>query len=314
VIDEIQRLMVHDTAGDPMTDLKWTRKTTEKISCQLKKIGIQVSPPTVGRLLKGMDYSLRVNRKSISKAKSPDRNRQFEKIKRKHAAFAHAGCPIISVDSKKKELVGQFKNPGAVWAKAATPVNDHDFRSDASGIAVPYGLYEPTANRGHVFIGISHDTAGFATDAIAHWWGSEGKGNYPSARRLLILADNGGGNGSRNRQWKVQLQEKLANAFGLSVTVCHYPPGASKWNPIEHRLFSAISKNWAGQPLNSYETVLKYIQTTTTKTGLTVKATLMRGEYPTGIKTADNELAKVKLRSDPVLPVWNYTINPSRKM
>jgi len=314
VIDAIRRLLVHDTAGDPISGLKWTRKTTGKISRELEKMRISVSSKTVARLLKGLGYSLRVNHKKLSRSTTPerrrDRNQQFEKIRRTRLIFERAGLPIISVDTKKKEMVGRFKNAGRVWAQSPILVNDHDFRSDAVGMAVPYGLLDIQANRGHIFVGTSHDTAAFAVDAVVRWWKCDGSRRYPAAKRLLVLADNGGGNGPRNRAWKLNLQTKLANAHGIAVTVCHYPPGASKWNPIEHRLFSEVSKNWAGQPLNSYETMLNYIRTTRTRTGLTVKATLMRGEYPTGIKIPAADLAIVRLRPHRVLPAWNYTVLP----
>jgi hypothetical protein len=282
----------------------------ENVSRELCRAGITVSPKTVARLMKRLGYSLRVNHKMIARAKHADRNRQFEKIKRTRSAFQRSGDPTVSVDTKKKELVGQFKNPGTVLTQAPILVNDHDFRSQGLGMAIPYGLFEPNANRGHIFVGDSHDTAQFAVEALTRWWKRDGSHRYPGAKRLLILADNGGGNGAKNRLWKAQLQAKLVDAFGLSVTVCHYPPGASKWNPIEHRLFSAVSKKWAGQPLNSYETILKYIRRTTTKTGLSVKATLLRGNYPTGIKVPDKEFAQLRLRPHRVLPTWNYTLIP----
>lgn len=306
--------MTQDTAGDPVTGLRWTRKTTEKVAGELKQAAnITVSPKTVGRLLKHvLKYSLRVNHKMVSTTKSPDRNRQFEKIQRTRRAFERLGLPIVSVDSKKKEKIGQFKNAGTVWCEKARLANDHDFLKDAVGIAVPYGLYDPVANVGHVVVGISHDTAEFAVDALADWWKTYGSQAYPTARRLLILADNGGGNGSRNRTWKRRLQTRLVDPFNLSVTVCHYPPGASKWNPIEHRLFSEISKNWAGEPLNSYELLLNYVRTTETETGLRCTATLNRGDYPTGVKTTDAQLREVRLRPHRVLPQWNYTITPRR--
>lgn len=293
-----------------MSGLRWTRKTTEKVSRQLKKLGIQVSAKTVGRLLKGMKYSLRVNHKAVCRTKSPERNRQFLKIRRLRAIFERAGLPIVSVDTKKKEQIGQFRNAGRTWTQEAILVNDHDFKKDAVGVGVPYGLYDPVANRGHIVVGTSRDTADFAVDAIVHWWKYDGSRRYSGAKRLLILADNGGGNGSRNRAWKHGLQTKLADRFALSVTVCHYPPGASKWNPIEHRLFSEVTKNWAGQPLNSYETVLKYIRTTKTKTGLRTRATLLRRDYPTGVKIPDREMAKLRIRRHAPLPDWNYTLAP----
>lgn len=310
MIDAIRQVMVHDTAGDPITGLKWTRKATENISRELSKAGIAVSPKTAGRLLKQLGYSLRVNHKQISSAKSPDRNKQFEKIQRTRRAFERSGQPTISVDTKKKEVVGQFKNPGKVLAREPILVRDHDFRSEGIGMAVPYGLYETLTNRGHIFVGTSHDTAEFAVEAMVRWWKNDGRRDYPGAKRLLILADNGGGNGSKNRAWKVYLQKKLADEFGLAVTVCHYPPGTSKWNPIEHRLFSEVSKNWAGQPLNSYETILNYIRTTTTNSGLRVDATLVEGDFPIGVKIPDSDMSTLRLRPAAILPAWNYTLLP----
>lgn len=304
--------MKHDVAGDPMTGLRWTRKTMEKVARQLKKVGISVSANTVARLVKTLKYSLRVNHKMISHAKRPDRNRQFEKIRRTRQDFERLGLPVISVDTKKREQVGQFKNAGTAWTQHPILTNDHDFLRYAVGIAVLYGVLDLPANRGHLFVGTTHDTATFAVDALVRWWKHDGRCRYPRAQRLLILADNGGSNGPRNRAWRFNLQTKLVDVFGLSVTVCHYPPGTSKWNPIEHRLFSQVSKNWAGHPLNSYETILKRIRTTKTKTGLTVKATLMRGDYPTGIKIVDSEMAVVRIRAHKVLPEWNYTLVPRR--
>ena len=311
MIKALQRVMAPDTAGDPMTALKWTHKTTEKISRQLRRAGISVSPGTVGRLLKDMDYSLRVNRKMIATVSSPDRNRQFDCIKRKRRSFHKEGLPVVSIDSKKREMLGQFKNPGRVWANAPVQVNDHDFMRDSVGVALPYGVYDPEMNRGHIFVGQSHETSAFAVDALRRWWKRDGQRAYPDARRLLVLADGGGSNGPRRRAWKHSLQTKFVDVLGVTVTVCHYPPGASKWNPIEHRLFSEVSKNWAGIPLKDYETMLNYIRTTRTKTGLRVKATLLRGEYPTGIKISDAEMKAVNLRPHRILPSWNYTLSPN---
>ncbi|MGH7164423.1 MAG: ISAzo13 family transposase [Nitrospiraceae bacterium] len=253
-------------------------------------------------------------RKTISCTRSEDRDRQFKGIRRACGRFERQGLPIISVDTKKREMIGLFKNPGAKWAKAATPVNDHDFRKDAVGVAVSYGIYDSQANRGHLFVCTSHDTSEFAGDALALWWNQEGRDRYPHANRILILADCGGSNGNRVAAWKCALQEKLCDAFGLSVTVAHYPPGASKWNPIEHRLFSEVSKNWAGHPLTSYETMLKYIRTTETKHGLSVRATLLKRTYPTGRKPAAEQLSRLNLRPQRTLPAWNYTVAPAREM
>lgn len=302
--------MIPHTAGDPMTNLKWTRKTLVKISKALKGSGIDVSPNTVSRLLRQMDYRLRVNHKKISGSKNPERDHQFRCIERTRRDFEKEELPVISVDAKKKEMVGLFKNQGETWTQEAIPVNDHDFRSDAIGMATPYGILDLQANCGHVFVGNSHETAFFAAESLALWWKDDGSLRYPDVRKLLILADGGGSNGSRTRAWKYALQKELVDPFGLSVTVCHYPPKTSKWNPIEHRLFSEISKNWRGQPLESYETVLNYIRTTTTKTGLSVKATLVAKDYPTGIKIPEVEMKKLNLQSHKVLPQWNYTLHP----
>ena len=311
MIPAIERLLVPDTAGDPMGGLKWTRRTTEKVSEELKFGGIAASPRTVARLLTDLGYSLRANHKKLAaRGSHPERNHQFENIANIRHVFESQHAPVVSVDSKKKELIGPFKNAGAVWAKTPTPVNDHDFRSDAAGLATPYGVFDPQAKRGHVFVGTSHDTPAFAVDALVRWWTHDGRSRYAGAESILILADGGGSNGSRLHAWKYELQTKLCDPFGLDVTVCHYPPGTSKWNPIEHRLFSEVSKNWAGKPLDSYQTMLNYIRTTRTKTGLVVGATLVEGDFPTGIKVPAKEMATLNLRRHDVLPAWNYTIAP----
>lgn len=306
--------MRDDTAGDPICGIRWSRKASEKISRQLRRARIWVSASTVRRLLKKLGFHLHVNKKTICSTRSPDRDRQFKLIRRACARFERQGLPIISVDTKKREMIGLFKNAGAKWAKAATPVNDHDFLKDAVGVAISYGIYEPQANRGHIFVGTSHDTSNFAGDALARWWTRQGRDRYRNADRILILADCGGSNGNRTAAWKCALQEKLCDSFGLKATVAHYPPGASKWNPIEHRLFSEISKNWAGQPLTSYETVLNYIRTTKTKRGLAVRATLLRGHYPTKQKPSAERIARINLRHNRILPAWNYTIAPAPGM
>jgi hypothetical protein len=311
VIQTIERLMADDTAGDPMTGLRWTHKTTKKIRRALEAASIYVSPTTVARLLKQRGYSLRVNRKQIARGNCEYRDRQFEYIKRLRHSFAKDALPVVSVDTKKKELIGLFKNPGAVWCKEPVKVNDHDFRSDGKGLAVPYGVLDLEANRGHVCVGMSHDTPQFAVHALAQWWSRTGRSRYPGADRLLVLADNGGSNGSRVRAWKHQLQTQLCDRFRISVTVCHYPPGTSKWNPIEHRLFSEISKNWAGCPLDSFDTVLNYIRTTKTDTGLSVTATLDRRQYFTGMKPTAEDMARVHIEPHRTLPAWNYTLRPA---
>lgn len=307
----IHALMEYETAGDPITGLKWTRKTAEKIADELEGLGIFVSSNTVGRLLKEMDFSLRVNHKKISGDAGPDRNEQFEYIREQCEHAKGEGLPIISVDTKKKELVGQFKNPGVAWTQEPIWVNDHDFRSAAVGIAVPYGIYDLQVNRGSLFVGTSYDTAQFAVESIEKWWRAEGRKHYPNAGDLLILADGGGGNGFRSRLWKSAIQEQLCDRHGLSVTVVHYPPGTSKWNPIEHRLFSEISKNWAGIPLDSYETVLKYARTTTTSGGLKVTSRLVRKKYKKGIRISDERMQQLNIANHDTLPKWNYTLYPT---
>jgi hypothetical protein len=302
--------MVHDTAGDPITGLKWTRKTTEKISRELLSAGLSVSRNTVGRLLKEQNYRLRVNHKKLAQPSSPYRNRQFDYIAEMRREYERNALPILSVDTKKKELVGRFKNPGAVWSDSPLLVNDHDFRSEAVGMAIPYGIFDMQANLGHVFIGTSHDTPRFAVAALMAWWTDEGQSRYPADTHLLILADGGGSNSSRSRAWKFELQN-FCDRFNLTVTVCHYPPATSKWNPIEHRLFSEISKNWAGQPLETYDTILNFIRTTTTASGLRVKATLLDGDYPTRVKISDRQIKDLNLQPHIVLPQWNYTLAPT---
>ncbi len=305
--------MKHETAGDPMSALKWTRKTTEKIASELRAVGIGVSPNTIGRLLKQMGYSLRVNHKKlsrVSKTAPEDRDAQFTHIDELRKNCAARGLPLISVDTKKKELIGRFKNPGAAWNREPVHVNDHDFPSDAAGKAIPYGIYDVLANRGTIYVGTSIDTAEFAIDAIEAWWLSEGSHRYDGAKELAILADGGGSNGSTNRLWKHGLHQ-LAERHGLTVTVAHYPPGASKWNPIEHRLFSEVSKNWAGRPLDSYETVLNYIRTTKTKTGLEVGAHLLDRHYEKGVKIADAQMRDLCITWHESLPRWNYALSPS---
>jgi len=309
--------MKYETAGDPMTGLKWTRKTTEKIANELRCLGIKVSPNTVGRLLKEMRFSLRVNHKKIESGnKNPpsphDRNKQFEYIKRLRKSTEGGNKPIISVDSKKKEQIGNFKNPGQSWQRSALLVKDHDFPSDALGVAIPYGVYDIGNNMGSIFLGTSHNTPAFAVDAITAWWKKVGSKLYPGASEILILADSGGSNGYRSRIWKHRLQEKLCNVHGINVSVCHYPPGASKWNPIEHRLFSEISKNWRGIPLESYETALKYIRSTNTKTGLKVNSQLVKKHYEKGQKVSNHQMKQISLVRGKIFPDWNYTIVPSK--
>ena len=258
-----------------------------------------------------MGYSLRLNHKKLSTDCSPDRNDQFLYLGDLRHRFQRRGLPIISVDTKKRELVGNFKNPGSRWDLSPRLVNDHAFRSDSTGVAIPYGVYDLLANRGSVVVGVSHDTSAFAARAIAYWWRQEGSGRYLCSRQLLILSDTGGSNGYRCRAWKTELQSQLADSLGLTLTVAHYPTGASKWNPIEHRLFSAISKSWAGEPLDSYQKILNFIRSTRTQTGLSVTAHLDRRYYPTGTEPTPKQLQALRLKPHEVLPKWNYTISPN---
>lgn len=293
-----------------MGQQQWCRSSLRYLSRQLTKGGHTVSPPTVGRLLRQLDYSLKVNVKQKEGPAHPDRDQQFQQIEKQIESFQTTGRPIISVDTKKKELIGDFKNAGQIWCEAPEQVNIHDFPSDALGRAVPYGIYDPLHNRGCVYVGASADTPQFAVAAIAQWWQQEGRPDFPEAQELLILADAGGSNGCRPRDWKRQLQTQLCDPFGLTVTVCHYPTGCSKWNPIEHRLFNHISINWAGKPLRTWETLLACINGTTTATGLRVKAFRLEGEYQKGQRVSDDEMAQLNLEPDSVCPSWNYTIRP----
>ena len=265
----------------------------------------------MARLLHGLHFSLRVNRKAMATNSSPDRDEQFQYIASLRARFQQRGLPIISVDTKKRELVGDFKNPGAKWDRAPVRVNDHDFRSDSTGIAIPYGIYDQQANCGTVLVGVSHDTPAFAAHSIATWWKRAGLPRYFRSRELLILADSGGSNGYRSRAWKTELQTQLCNPFRLAVTVAHYPAGCSKWNPIEHRLFSEISKNWAAEPLDSYPKILNLLRGTATQTGLSVRAYLDRAHYPTGAGPDAQLFRSLRLTRPETLPAWNYTIAPN---
>jgi len=307
--------MKHDVAGDPMSGLRWTRKTRAKVAQQLSKSGIAVGKTTVGVLLKKMKFSLRVNRKKLGTGndtpqKRRIRNRQFRYIRRMREQFTEQGNPVVSVDTKKKETIGNFKNAGTAWGYESRPVNDHDFPSQSTGKGIPRGLYDVNKNTGFVSVGISHDTAEFAVDSIETWWSLQGRFEYKNAKKLLILADSGGSNAAKSKMWKYYLQKKISNQFKLPITVCHYPTGASKWNPIEHRLFGPISKNWEGIPLETLETVLKYIRTTVTKTGLKVKALLNRKFYATKQKLTKDQEKEVNVHYHENLPKWNYTIKP----
>ena len=319
MIAKIEKIMKYETAGDPITGLKWTRKTTEKIAKELETIGITVSPNTAGKLLKKLGFSLKANHKKIAhggksrtRKDQQQRDEQFRYISGLRENYALKSCPSISVDTKKKELIGNFKNPGTTYRRESKTVNDHDFPSYSTGKGVPYGIYDTQKNKGMVFVGLSFDTADFAVDCIEKWWCKTGQQQYPRSNDILILADSGGSNGSRNRRWKLGIQERLCDRHGLDVTVAHYPPGTSKWNPIEHRLFGEISKNWAGTPLETVETMLKYIRTTKTTTGLEVKAHLICKKYETGKKVPADKMAQIHLNRHTTFPDWNYTIKPTR--
>ena len=293
-----------------MSTKKWVRSSLRQLRASLDKLGFRVGHVTVGRLLKELGFSLKANRKRFTGPPHPDRDRQFRYIEQVQGLFRATGHPIISVDSKKKELIGNFKQAGRTWCRQAEEVNVYDFPQDAVGQAIPYGIYDLQHNLGYVAVGSSADTSEFAVDAIAWWWELEDRPTFADESKLLILSDAGGSDGCRFRLWKQQLQEQLADRLGIEVMVCHYPTGASKWNPIEHRLFSYISLNWTGKPLRSFEAMLGYIRGTTTKAGLKVKACLLDREYQKGIKVSDQEMATLNLQRRSVCPRWNYVIKP----
>jgi len=312
VLKELEQLVSPTTRGDPMSPLRWTCKSTSKLAAELRRRGYPISTRTVARLLqKDLDYSLQANRKTKEGASHPDRNAQFEYIAEQTQAFQQRGQPVISVDTKKKELVGEFKNAGRERQPKRSPeaVQTHDFPDKELGKGVPYGVYEVGGNCGWVSVGLDHDTAEFATATISRWWRRMGSQTYPQARELLILADSGGSNSSRTRLWKVALQ-RLADHTGLGLSVCHFPPGTSKWNKIEHRMFCHITANWRGKPLTSHEVIVNLIGNTTTKTGLTIQAELDTGNYPTGIQVSDEDLAQVCMEKAEFHGEWNYHISP----
>lgn len=312
LVEALEQLVDPVTRGDPESPLRWTCKSTRTLACELTAQGHPVSDSTVRRLLHAADYSLQGTRKQREGTAHPDRNAQFEYINSLVRAFQVRGQPVISVDTKKKELVGDFKNGGREWQPKGEPeeVRVHDFLDKQLGKAIPYGVYDITGNQGWVSVGIDHDTARFATEAIRRWWRKMGSLRYPQAHDLLITADGGGSNGSRCRLWKVALQE-LALDLGLAIWVSHFPPGTSKWNKIEHRLFSYITQNWRGRPLVSHEVIVNLIANTATQHGLIVQAELDTGTYPTGITVSDNLLANVNLTPATFHGDWNYTIAPA---
>ena len=311
---ELDRLVAPLTRGDPQSALRWTCKSTSHLARALSQQGHPVSARAVAQLLNVAGYSLQGNRKTLEGTAHPDRNAQFEHINAKVKRFQQRGQPVISVDTKKKELVGPYKNNGREWQRKGEPerVDVHDFPDPDLGKVIPYGVFDLSRNEGWVSVGIDHDTAQFAAQAIARWWHKMGCKRYPHASALLITADGGGSNGSRCRLWRVALQA-LANRLGLPIQVCHFPPGTSKWNKIEHRMFSHITQNWRGRPLESHEVIVNLIANTTTQAGLKIRAELDQGKYPTGIKITDAALALLNLKPDNFHGEWNYTVLPARK-
>jgi transposase len=310
ILTTLERLIENDVAGDPMGETKWVRASLSWLSQQLKERGHGACPNTVRRLLKKMGYSMKSNKRRQIHSQNVERDQQFRYIASQRERFKAAGLPVISVDTKKKELIGNFRNAGKAWCKQAEEVDEHDFPGGAECKAVPFGIYDVARNAGHVVVGVSNNTPEFAVNAIAGWWAEEGVLAYPGAEELLVLADGGGGNGSRAKLWRLRIQEELCDRFGLEVTVCHYPPGCSKWNPVEHRLFSQISINWAGKPLRSLGVMLAYIRGTTTATGLRVTARLDEGTYRKGLKVSRQDMDSLNLRKHDTCPAWNYTISP----
>jgi transposase len=308
---DLERLIDPVTRGDPESPLRWTCKSIRKLAEELRRMGHATSHRMVAELLHELGYSLQANRKTIEGKGHPDRNAQFEHINRKVRAALKAGEPVISVDAKKKELVGDFKNAGREWRPEGDPepVRVYDFIIPGLGRVTPYGIFDMAHNAGWVNVGRDHDTSAFAVESIRRWWGSMGRAQYPEAKTLLITADGGGSNGSRVRLWKLELQ-RLASETGLRISVCHFPPGTSKWNKIEHRLFSFISQNWRGRPLVSHEVIVNLIAATTTETGLKVACELDRNSYPSGIKVSKEDMAGINLRKDKFHGEWNYTILP----
>jgi len=308
---DLERLVEPTARGDPESPLRWTSKSVRRLADELGRQGHAVSHQKVAEVLRELGYSLQANRKTREGSQHPDRDAQFAHLNATAEAFLAVGDPVISVDTKKKELVGEFKNGGREWPPKEQPeeVQVHDFPQPELGRVSPYGVYDLAANAGWVSVGIDHDTAAFAVATIRRWWERTGRARYPHAQRLLLTADGGGSNGSRLRLWKWELQ-RLADASGLELTVCHFPPGTSKWNQIEHRLFSYISQNWRGKPLVSYAVILSLIAATTTRTGLTVESELDSNRYPAGIKITDAQLATIRIERDAFHGDWNYTIRP----
>ena len=309
---DLEKILSETSAGDPMSSLRWTCKSSRTMAKDLCNQGHSISYRTVNRLLHDLDYSLQSNRKTLSRDTDPNRDDQFRNINSTVKAFFKQDQPVISVDTKKREQVGKFKNQGRTWRRKKSPelVEDHDYLSRAEGVAIPYGTFDIHRNEGFVNVGVTKDTAEFAVNSIKQWWNHFGRKHYPKAKKLLICADGGGSNGSSSRLWKLSLQ-KLAQQIGLSITVCHYPPGTSKWNKIEHRMFSYISINWRGRPLKDYETVINLISNTTTRKGLKIKAKLDKRTYKTGKKVSKEDFEAINIKFHTKYPKWNYTIKPT---
>ena len=311
LLPDLERLVEPETRGDPVRLLRWTSKSLRRLAQALKARGHTVCPHVIADCLRDLGYSLQANSKTREGSRHMDRDAQFHYINDQALVFLAAGDPVISVDTKKKELVGDFKNQGRQWRPKGTPeaVKVHDFIDPRLGRAVPYGIYDLADNKGWVSVGTDHDTASFAVHAINRWWLTMGRARYPKANRLMITADGGGSNGHRVRLWKIELQN-LASLLRIPITVCHLPPGTSKWNKIEHRLFSFITLNWRGKPLRSFKTIVQLIAATTTTTGLAVRAELDERKYPKGVKISDATLAAINIRHHTFHGEWNYTISP----
>ena len=314
LLGDLKQLLEPATMGDPMRPLLWVSKSHQKLATALCGMGHQVSASTMPKLLQQLEYRRHVNRKTKDGSDHPDRDAQFEHINAKAREFQAAGQPVISIDTKKKEMIGEFKNAGSDYGPKGKPieVDAHDFENKELGKVVPYGIYDIGANSGYVSLGIDHDTAQFAANATRLWHDKVGRERYPDADKIMVTADCGGSNGPRLRLWKVELQ-RLADETGLTFQVCHYPPGTSKWNKIEHRMFCYISQNWLATPLTSRVAVVELIANTTTKTGLTVRCELDTNSYPKGIKVSDAEMATLNLKGDDFHPDWNYTISPRER-
>ena len=309
--EALEHLLEPYTSGDPMRPLKWTCKSTNVLALELRRQGFKISADSVGRILKDLGYSLQSNRKRFEGAQHPDRDAQFEYINQSVEAFQARGCPVISVDTKKKELVGNYKNAGREWAPKGqyTEVEAYDFINKDLGKAIPYGVYDTSLNLGWVSVGTDHDTAEFAVKSIGRWWEQMGQWLYPDSKEILILADGGGSNGWRNRLWKKKLQQ-WADQEGLTLMICHFPPGTSKWNKIEHRMFSHITRNWRGKPLISHEVIINLISATTTSKGLRIEAELDKNTYPLAQKVSDKEMEALAIEKAEFHGEWNYSIAP----